>query len=347
MWLKSNSVRFSYLFIPLTILILAFPSFYKTIRTQYLPVIYNMTDSIHQVIEKTSQDAVIWSTWDISNPLMFYTRRKTISDPQWLGSKFFSGERIFYACLPLASKNILFSEHFMRFYIKRGMTGIHEFYSATNNDPIISLPILKSILGSNTKNAHELITELLISKKLNPTRKLTTADDWFYFLFPENTPPIYLLFHLDMIQNPWWFRIGTWDLKLQHGSDALFIPKANTYVMSESLVWDGKKMSNFNLRSDGKIVHQGEDEIYIYDITKFLFRSKNKFYFTDYSLKKGVNLEIYQTETFGAIMDKQFSASSFNKLLIRHDVNDSLFELITEQLPSFQLWKIANKAESN
>ncbi len=339
-WRKRMRTPLFTWFTPIAVALLATPLFYKNIKIQYLPVVAGMRSGIHQASLNTPENAVIWTTWDISNPLMYYANRRTIADAQFNGSKYFSGERIFYSCLPLASTEPRFSANFIQFYSKRGMAGIHKFYEAAENNPATGLPLLKEILSAGPEDSVGIITEKLFSKELHPLEGLAGPEDWIPFFFPPAAPPVFLLLHKNIVYESWWYNTGSWDIDLKRGRDPLHFPMKEISFAREKLVVGGREINTFNIQSGGSIARKKKGKLHVYKISSMAVRSEKSLAIHDYEVENGFSLEIYTPGRFGAIMDKDFSKSLFNRLLIRHDAGNNYFRLVSEKLPSYQMWEV-------
>ena len=105
------------------IALLGVPVFQKATTEATRPVTVYVNPAIQAV--SPLPEGLVWTSWTLGYPLLFNSAHRIIGDGQT-----FSGERMVYNYLPLATSNQRFAVNFMHFYAKHGFNGIRAFYRA-------------------------------------------------------------------------------------------------------------------------------------------------------------------------------------------------------------------------
>jgi len=317
------------------VLLLAWPAYIKDTKMRFSPALMNFWPGVKSIAELTPPDAVVWSSWDAGNPLMYYARRKTVSDAQFSEG----GERHIYSYMPIADENPRFSANFIQFFAKNGVRGIHEVYRASNKDPVRGMSLIRSVLSAGPLRAREVLTDEISSQNLLLQNGRVDADKWLQFFFPAEHSPIYLLLHQDMTSSPGWFRFGTWDLTSGQGDEPIYRPyflindeKGKLVTSGGTLEIDGPEAGLFRLDEDGT------DTSLL--ISHLLVQTGQRITTATFDVQNKLCFEMYQPGRFGALMTNKVAASTFNQLFIRHASDSGRFKLIAEDIPRYQIWQV-------
>jgi dolichyl-diphosphooligosaccharide--protein glycosyltransferase len=317
------------------VLLSAWPAYIKDTKMRFSPALMNFWPGVKSIAELTPPDAVVWSSWDAGNPLMYYARRKTVSDAQFPEG----GERHIYAYMPMADENPRFSANFIQFFAENGVRGIHKVYRASHNDPVRGMTLIRSVLSAGPKKAREVLTDTIISQDLLLQNGMVNADKWLQFFFPPGRAPIFLLLHQDMTYSHGWFNFGRWDLKSGQGNEAVYHPcfvikdeKGKLVTTGGTLEIDGPEAGLFRLDENG-----AENSL---RISHLLVQTGQRIITTTFDVQKELCFEMYKPGRFGALMTNKVAASTFNQLFIRHVSDSEHFKLIAEDIPRYQVWQV-------
>ncbi len=310
--------------VPLFVVLVAWPSFSKDMKKNFWPKEPPyLIAGMDMAARKTAPNGVIWAWWDHGYPINYWARRATIND-----GSVHNPERSVYNGIPLATHDERLAANFMRFYVARGLTGIHRFYNAIGKGADKGLPLIKRILAAGPEGAHNILKG--VHFRANGT--CTTGDDWLEFFYPRYVRPIYLFLDWRLtFTNYWWFWLGTWDPILHDGVHPFY----------RALY--GVRLSNGIARNANGFEADMKKAIASFQGRRFLL--KRSAVYTEDSVKEfargpgNINLEVYAPADFAAIEDDAIAESVFNKLFIRHQP-DRYFSLIADRVPSFQIWRV-------
>jgi asparagine N-glycosylation enzyme membrane subunit Stt3 len=188
--------------------LLFYPGFYWSTVTQSKPR-QTVTD-VHlarALAEQPGSQALVWAWWDSGYFLQYFSGKKTIIDG---GSQ--TPERIFITAYPLACKNLVLAENWMRFFAAH---------------PEGDLDILTSRFGDFPK-AISFLTEILGNPgdfdHLLGKHGLSDPPFWRQYLFPETETLLYVDY-LTLDKSYWWYYYGTWDFERREGTHPSFHKK--------------------------------------------------------------------------------------------------------------------------
>ena len=323
--------------IPLLALPLPALAFQRRLDTLFKPLVSDYISGIEDVATKIPKDAVIWTSWSLGYPLLYYTQRPVLSDGGSVGSR-----RLVYQNLPLASSDPRLSANFMQFYVGHGMKGTNILYKAMGEDHNAVLKLLSQICATGPQKAPKIIEDVLASGQLKKTEKYQSVDDWLNFFFPSNTPPIYLYLMKDYTQSTFWFRYGTWDVAKKIGINTIYKPYfkvklVDGFIEAESkLRFDATKGSKFKITVNGITKS--------YPLTHLLTHTGAKLEVTDYKKEDGLRFEWMQSNGYGAMLSPEIAESLFNRLYLRHTVNPDYFKRITLKTPRYQIWQVLGES---
>ncbi len=293
-------------------------------------VIYLMP-SVSSIRERTPEDAVIWTSWTLGYPLMYFTGRRVISDGQ-----FMSGERRVYGNLPLASPHQNFARNFIHFYVAHGKMGLHQIYKLVGS-PGFGLRWVKQELGRPPEKAAQALLEL--SRQAGRDTICTSTETCREFLFPSQRTPVYLLLNNAMFTSQW-FRYGTWDAKEEEGEASTIQPlfhikrTGDTIVLNKNLTFDVNKGKKLRLATGGQVFIQRVKRLSTYTGDHLEIRN--------YGHPEGFHIEWMPHNGFGAIMTSNAAESLFNRLFIRHTASPEYFRHTVARSPNFSLWEVTS-----
>jgi len=338
--LRRYNLKLPIVVVPVVVLLLLWPTFKNATFGVIHPLYKDRLPVISQVIQKTSDDSVIWTTWPLGYPLMFHSQRRVISD-----GKFMEGERLFYNYLPLVATDLRFSANFMRFYARHGMAGIREVYRAVGNEPPAGMELIKEVLSAGPEKARELLQAKLESSELRSTTDLKSIAQWQQFFFPPESRPIYLALHTRMTKWLGWFESGSWDLRKLQGVNPVLISYYDARVENGKirtrggLQLDREKGGTISISSVGGREYQRPlFRMGIYD-----GREKET---VIYKKGKGLVFELFTPTRFAAFMDWDMAESVFNQLFIRH-MGAPYFRPIATRTPSYSIWQVLADASDS
>jgi dolichyl-diphosphooligosaccharide--protein glycosyltransferase len=324
-WLKTGLVA--------TVLVCAWPAYSTTTTIRYSPAIMNFLPGIKGIADLTPANAVVWTTWDVGNPLMYYARRKTVCDAQFPEGD----ERHILAYLPLASDQPRFVANFVPFFVKNGLKGVQKVFQLAGNNPSAGIDLIRSVLSEGPSKAREVLNPVLASQ----TKKEPWPDmeAWLHFFFPQELPPIYLLLHKDLTNSQGWFLLGNWYRQWPSTYRPLYQPYAGMRAEGAKIVFAGGKFEVSGPKA-GLFQLENSPSENSYPISQLRVRDRQNTRVTPFNHKSRLSLEVYAPHQFGALMDTTIAASTFNRLFIRHDLDAEYFQLIAEKLPDYQIWQI-------
>ena len=311
---------------PLAAILIASPAFYRDIKKTFWPkeqpfIIAGM-DAAHK---KTPENAVIWAWWDHGYPMIYWSRRGTISDGTFHGP-----ERVVYNGLPMATHDFKFSANFMQFFVKRGETGIHLFYKALDNNIPKAFFLMKKILAVGPDGALGIIRHA----GLKPVDHWKTDEDWLRFFFPETTRPVYLFLDYRLTKiNYWWYWFGTWDPKLKDGIHPAFYRSFADIKTMGSHLKSGNEL-DVDLR-DGIAVLGGN----AIALKKIIINDGASLNTKEFH-KNGLMYEALLKPDFAVLQDEDFSRSIFNMLFMRTVAAKRYFSPVELNSPFYQLWEV-------
>ncbi len=310
--------------VPVFVVLVAWPSFSKDMKKNFWPKEPpHLIAGMDLASRKTASNGVIWAWWDHGYPINYWARRATIND-----GSVHNPERSVYNGIPLATHDERLAANFMRFYVARGLTGIHKFYEATGEGADRGLPLIKRILAAGPEGARNILKGIRFKANAHGA----TENDWLEFFYPRHVRPVYLFLDWRLtFTNYWWFWLGTWNPALHDGIHPFY----------QSIY--GLRLSDNVARNADGFEADLEKAVAVFQGRRFLL--KRAVIYTGDSIEEfarghgSINLELYAPADFAAIEDDAIAESVFNKLFIRHRPG-KYFSLVAERVPSFQIWKV-------
>jgi hypothetical protein len=324
-WLKTGLIA--------TVLVCAWPAYSTTTTIRYSPAIMNFLPGIKGIADLTPANAVVWTTWDVGNPLMYYARRKTVCDAQFPEGD----ERHILAYLPLASDQPRFVANFIPFFVKNGLKGVQKVFQLADNNPSAGIDLIRSVLSEGPSKAREVLNPVLASHKKKDL--WPDVEAWLNFFFPKELPPIYLLLHKDLTNSQGWFLLGNWYRQWPPTYRPFYQPYLGMRADGAKIAFAGGKVSVSGPKA-GLLQFETPTNENTYPISQLLVRDRQNTRVTRFDHKSLLSLEVYVPYQFGALMDTTMAVSTFNRLFIRHDLDAQYFQLVDEELPDYQIWQI-------
>jgi dolichyl-diphosphooligosaccharide--protein glycosyltransferase len=306
------------------------------VTTPFFPRYLDRLSAIDQTAKVTPEHAVIWTSWSIGYPLMYYTRRPTIADGQYHG-----GDLQLYSYLPLVTDDFRLAANFMQFYVKNGISGIQKVYRSAGDDIPGGMRLLKEVLSAGPQEARSLLSASLASSRLRAVDGLENVDQWLRFFFPSDTTPIYLLLHRRFTTSTKWFLFGSWDLEQRSGTAGLLLPYNGVREVGErikgssGLDFERSKGGVFNVKRGGKNVLSNSP------LSKMVIHTEQGQEVITYNERSGLSFEWTKQRKFGILMDEDMAKSVFNKLFIRQSAPSAYFRPIKLGTPSYQVWEVS------
>ena len=304
---------------------------------------------------KTPEDAVIWSWCDNGYPLIYWARRSTICDGQ-----IHDGERSVYTTIPLATHDPRLAANFIRFYISRGVKGIHSFYETVENDRDKGLTLIKEILSAGPDDAYNIIERA----DLREDGQWRTNEDWLRFFYPVNSRPIYLFLDQEQIQKSFLITwLGTWSIKEQDGFHSLTMKITRDVTVSGNIVTNRNRTMLADLKQ-GVVSYRNKKPVSISSATlttaegsvRYEYKpvtteqadvfSSRKIKYSDNNklptITRGkYHLEIFEPEGYAVLMSQEVAEGMLNKLFWRNSLPlAEYFRPVIMSTPDYQLWEV-------
>ena len=316
-------------------------------------VVYGM----EKVADHTPENAVVWSWWNIGHPLVYWSKRSTLTDGKHHGPR-----RVNMIGLPLAAHSFRFAANYMHFYASRGMSGLDQFrdyFSLSADDAIAAL---RDILADGPEKGAICLQSLLRGKGIE---RQSDVDRWLSFFYPNIERPQYLFLHNRMmLLESWIYWYGTWSPGLRSGKLSLptaryksFYKDSNDRPIFKSLninFYDGTVTPDFvkgKVYIDTLVVTGINDSIFYNYSTKESCR-ENKISYADSFEPVGqllqlskmsgcYTLDIYEPDHYALLLDKSKSQMIINRLFWRkNDYDRNYFFPVDLSTPHYQLWQV-------
>jgi hypothetical protein len=306
----------------LGIALLSVPAFRKLTTESFRPVTADSNPAIQAV--SPLPEGLVWTDWTLGYALLFHSAHRIIGDGQS-----FSGERMVYNYLPLATSNQRLAVNFMHFYAKHGLNGIRAFYERVG-DTKEGFSLLREMLQNTQDEARQRIAEDKTWSNLYPN-----PEDALDFLFPSSPFPIYLVLHQHMLASMYWYEYGSWspDKAKQKAVSVFFwdLSKEEGYAVQGDFRIDLQRGGRFKIDVDGKSSSHQVSHILTHDGRSLKERRV---------AEGGVRFEWVPSLRFGALLSPNIANSVFNQLYIRHAPVPDLFEPLAINSPSYQVWRV-------
>jgi len=331
LWKLKN--RFLPLFVvcPLLFLYLSVPLYIQNTSNAPGPKLMSVSAAgMDTALHTTPPDAVIWAWWDNGHALTYFARRATIND-----GAIHSGERTYYASLPLALTDFRLAANFMHFYVTRGSWGVNHFCGAAGLSTNEGMDLIKKILAAGPEGARPLIEQTKLWSWC-----FTTTSDWITFFFPPENRPVYLFLDELMARVDLWYWFGTWNPDTKTGEHPLYSIyedlQINDTTISEN---KGNRGIIIDINS-GEMQTEGQT----FQLAGLSIRTKKDFKVKKYTASSTYYFEMNEPLGYGALMDKRLADTVFNRLYVRLQPDDTYFSMVKNFGMACQLWEVKGEA---
>lgn len=269
--------------------------------------------------EDTPPDSVIWAWWDHGYPVMYWSRRGTISDGAYHG-----GELSVVGAFPLVTPSYRQAANWMHFHVARGLEGFQTVYDRIGSVPE-GMALIKEIMAAGPEECKELLRKA----KLEPEEK------WLPFFFPpkEMRRPVYLLVDERLVGTSyWWYWLGSWDPAAGDGRHPFF--RSFSQVKQEGKNLSG--MPPFTLDMEEGMFAAGNASSVI---SRVVYFDGNQWLSMNYS-SDGLVFQVDHSTGWGVLCSPDVFESVFNKLFFLRMADVRYFKPTRLKTSSFQLWEV-------
>jgi hypothetical protein len=279
----------------------------------------NAVQGLNVAGQNTPANSVIWASWDLGHPLMYWSRRASIGD-----GAFHGGELSMINAFALASRDPRLSANWMHFYVARGLEGFHRVYDKLGGTAE-GMETIQRILSAGIEDASRILEE----KDLSPT------NEWLAFFFPpcDQRRPIYLFLDERLLTtNYWWYWQGTWDVRMHGGSHPIL--RSFRDVERDGHLLAGSPFFlidlNFGLFTSKEMA---------VPLAKIAYRKGGEWAVDNYR-DVGMIFEYDIATGWGILSSADIHESVFHQLFFLDPTENPYFEPVLEQKGSHQLWEV-------
>ncbi len=278
----------------------------------------------------TPDDAVVWAWWDHGYNMRYWSDRGVIAD-----GSYHSGEISMYNALPLTVNSEQLSANFMQFYINRGSKGMGQVYRAFDNQHGEAMQFLKNVLAAGPEKAEEIMKDTGVFQDIERSDSALVNSVEFYF--PPNKKPVYLFLDWRLTKTSyWWFWFGSWDFDKRDGINPRFEIFQDVGIRKNQILGRSSR-GGFRADLNTGMVNLGKNSIPMASIS--FFEPDGKVKVAKYK-SKGAGLEVSSATRSAALLDYAIGESVFNRLYLRQQYDHKYFDLVAEDFPAWQLWKV-------
>lgn len=318
---------------------------------EYSPLFTQPSLAGMKALQKTEENAVIWSWWDQGHPLVYWAGRDTVNDGMVHDS-----ERTYCTAVPLVAQNDRFAANFMNFYITQGKTGRQQFLQLAETYHLDGDKIIEEMLTAGPKQAKEL--------HLHLPQEIRT--EMLQLLFPQQERTIYLFLDMRQTNMTWIHLFGSWNMASQQWQKILptvtFTPSEeiwqnisqgnlpnnkelhvedNSFLLHSSISEQPIALTEIVRTSSTESSHQlaeGNVETHNHAFKKGIIAPEKEHYYTStgqYSLDINLQSQILM------LRDKNLANGLSNRLFWRHKDYDSRYFVPVElNQPLYQIWRV-------
>lgn len=317
---------------PVLVVVLVWPNFSDNLTRVHWPKEPGALVAGMAAAEKhTPDDAVIWTWWDHGYNMRYWADRGVIADGSHHG-----GQVSMYNAMPLTVDSEQLSANFMHFYVRRGQKGMTQVYSAFSNKHGKAMHFLQNILAGGPGEAENVMRSAGVFSSIS--RNDPDNPNSVRFYFPETKKPVYLFLDWRLtITSYWWFWFGSWDFDKLEGVHPAFELFQDVGVQKNK-IFGRSSQSSFQADLKTGIVKLGKNKsLPTARISFFEPNGKVK----EYKYKNiGLSLEASRATRSAALVDSAMESSVFNRLYLRRQSDPKYFNLVAEDFPAWQLWKV-------
>ena len=312
--------------VPILLVLIVSINLYTDLATTQWPKFSpSLVKGFRQIEQETPRNSVVWAWWDWGHPLIYWSRRATVTD-----GAAHDGELSVYNAIPFATANMRLAANWITFHVTYGRAGYKKLYREIGGGPARGLPLLKKILASGPEKGEQLLRQ----SGLDAQHTGQSVAHWLAFFFPEPKQPIYLFLDYRMGQTAyWWYWLGTWDASTRTGVHTRFMSFFNVGMDEKGATNHQNFYADF---TKGNVLLLRFTKLLkavsIYDLSGEIRRIQ-------YQHKAKAYLEIFQPGRYAALERKDIRDSLFNRLFIRHDTTP-FFIPVRLDTPIYQLYQV-------
>lgn len=280
-----------------------------------------------EIATRTPTNAVVWSWWDNGYALHYWAQRAAPFD-----GKYHGGAASVYCAQPLATTNETFAADFIRFFCTRGEPGVRLVGGAAGVDRGGELAFLQSVLSLGQRGA----ADMLAAPDMRPIEDVrgAGADSWLAYLYPTNTPPIYL--HLDrktLETAHWWYWFATWQPDEQTGTHPFY--GAFFDVTLDGTTVSGSHGLQVDVEHGFLRSSRGSTGLHA-----MVVRRADAIDTRRYGRQSNIQFEVCLPSRFATAVSRDIAESVFQRLFVRHDPTLKRFHPVLLNAPDFQIWEV-------
>ncbi|MBU0484576.1 MAG: dolichyl-diphosphooligosaccharide--protein glycosyltransferase subunit STT3 [Proteobacteria bacterium] len=296
----------------------------------------SLYEAMGDLAEDTPEDSVIWSSWGHGHPLVFYSKRKTISD-----GVFHPSSLLYISFFPLATDNFRLSANWIQFYTVNGQNGLAKIFkvlTGATDDWGQGGPRLQELLGAGVE-----VSKNILKEKYQKTP--AEIEELLAFLFPVDCPPVYLFLDYKLVGEKWYF-LGKWDLANRSGPPPYTMLPVYSFEQSGKDMITGRgKTGNFMVNLNNGEGRFNTTPLSFIDIN---YELGGKLHERVYPWrKKGHVLYLVQNDEkkvqFGVLADHQTASSVLLKLFFEKKFDQEYILPVKSQLPLYLICKVVGE----
>ncbi|NLI82194.1 MAG: hypothetical protein GX443_11010 [Deltaproteobacteria bacterium] len=269
--------------------------------------------------QDTPENSVVWAWWDHGYPVMYWSRRGTISD-----GAFHGGELSVVGAFPFVTSSYRQSANWMHFHVARGLEGFQKIYERVGSVPA-GMALIKAILAAGPEKCREFLRRA----------QLEPEAEWIAFFFPprDSRKPVYLLVDERLVGTSyWWYWLGSWDPEKKEGTHPVFRSFAGVKQ-------DGKDLTGtppFTVDLEEGLFESGKVSL---PISRIVFFDGSSWQSMNYP-GDGLVFQYDDKTGWGALCSPEVFESVFNKLFFLRMADVRYFKPTRLKTSSFQLWEV-------
>jgi dolichyl-diphosphooligosaccharide--protein glycosyltransferase len=269
--------------------------------------------------EKTPPGSLIWTWWDHGYPMLYYSRRGTISD-----GAFHDGELAMINAFPMATKSYRQSANWMHFYAAQGVNGFHYVYRQLGGTAE-GWEFIRKVLEVGPEEAAKIIE----------ARGLEPKSRWLSFFYPplEQRRKVFLFLDERLVGTSyWWYWLGTWSIEEKEGQR----PFLNFFVQIRQEMDRIVGKPPFSLDLKQGVFSTNKQVI---PLSVVVFREGDEWKAAQYR-DFGMIFEHDLVTSWGALLSPEIYDSTFNQLFFLVTADTRYFRPIFLSNGVCQLWEV-------
>ncbi|MBU0676274.1 MAG: hypothetical protein KJ950_16665 [Proteobacteria bacterium] len=284
----------------------------------------------------TPEDAVIWASWGNGHPLIYYSQRKTLGDGMYHPSHL-----LYYQNFPMATDSFQLAANWIRFRLVNGEQGLvraNELFAGIPEGWEQGMPILQRLLRVGIEKSRMILAGEF---GYDPQK----VEETLKFLFPEESPPIYLFLDYKHFLIQSWYGLGAWDFKSRDEPRSMKIPLGGFAINSRGTMVTGSSGQgpvSFNIQTGlGSVgeVGMGLSAIKMDNGVKPM-----TFDFPERKSGHVLYLTMHQGGGLGVVLSKNMADSVFVKMLLEKNQSQDFIVPVNDRSPAYVLCKVNGEA---